>query len=132
MVFYYWEKLSASVWFLRTKWFIESLDLFIVYSLEAMFSAVEVPKSDKLAHLVRARCSRLCAQLELACCSDARAPAFRKASNGTSPTIHLLCLASQSGDLRGLLRAYVPFIIDESCNLLHLTMAVSFSEDFLH
>ncbi len=66
----------------------------------------------------------LCAQL-------ANASANGKASTGACPMRHLLCLASQSVDLRRFVWPWVSVLGVNCSNLLHLTMTASFSETFL-
>ncbi len=64
------------------------------------------------------------------CAQFANASAYRKASTGACPMRHLLCLASQSVDLRRFGWAWVSVLGINCSNLLHLTMTASFSETF--
>ncbi len=65
------------------------------------------------------------------CAQLANASTNRKASTGACPMRRLLCLASQSVDLRRFVWAWVSVLGINCINLLHLTMTVSFSVTFL-
>ncbi len=65
------------------------------------------------------------------CAQLANASANRKASTGACPMRHLLCLASQSEDLRRFVWAWVSVLGINCSNLLHFSITASFSENFL-
>ncbi len=65
------------------------------------------------------------------CAQLANTSANNKASTGACPMVHLLCLTSQSVDLRRFVWAWVSVLGINCSNLLHLTMTASFSETFL-